>query len=616
MKSYIKFTAVHFQCVKMQMCHLFFIVALFFSTTVLLAQNSSISGERMEVGVARIDITPEEPIRLAGYGHRKKEVSEGIIHRLEAKALAFGSDEDGPSILITADMIGIPGHLTAKLADQLSEKIGIDPAQLVIFASHTHGAPEVGNLLNILQNDNTLNNSVLALDQLIDIAEYTDQLSQKLEQVALAAVANRAPALVSWGIGQAGFAKNRRPQGGPTDSSLPLLKVADPEGNLRAVLVNYACHGTTLTGRANKIHGDWMSEAQRIIEANYPGATAMISIGCGADADPNPRGSMEDATLHGQEIADNVDKLLTSQLQPLTVPPVGKIKWVKLPFAHVPTVPELIKQAKEESLKGYYARVALDRVVRGYKIPGDISYPVQTWTFGDKLAMINLAGEVVVDYAKRLKNELGAERLWTNAYANDVPCYIASRRVIREGGYEADNSMYCYDKPSPFVEEVEDIIVTAVHDLLPATYKMERPLKNSPIVIQPEEDGILYLRAEIARAIGPKIAYMPEWKAFGWFTEEDKVEWDVNIPEKGRYDVYLEWSVSDKESGKPFVFETNGREISGKIEKTGSWLTYRTEKIGRVKVLAGRQKITFKPGSKSEKGALMDLREVRLVPVN
>jgi neutral ceramidase len=620
MKSYQRLSAIHFQRSIMTLPDFlaFFIVAvmmLLFSSTTLAQQTTRADG-RMEVGVARVDITPEGPIRLTGYGSRKKTESEGVIHRLGAKALAFGSDAQGPSILITVDLVGIPGHITAKLAEQLSKKIGMDPAQLVICASHTHGGPEIGNLPNILQyRGNTFSDSLLALDQLVHIAQYTHQLSQKLEQVALAAMKDRRPALVAWGQGQAGFAQNRRTPGGPVDPSLPLLRITDPAGKLRAVLVNYACHGTTLEGDVNQVHGDWMGEAQRLIEANHPGAIAMVSIGCGADADPQPRGRMEHVSLHGQEISNNVDKLLASPLQPLSAAPVGRIKWVRLPFASVPTVPELIKQTEDKSVKGYYARLALGRIGRGHAIPVDLSYPVQTWTFGNELAMINLAGEVVVDYSVRLKNELGAERLWINAYANDAPCYIASRRVIREGGYEAESSMYWYDKPSPFVEEVEDIIIAAVHELLPASYKSKRVTINHPEVVRPEGDGALYLGAEIARAIGPDIQYMPEWKAFGWFTEKDQVEWDVEVSKKGRYDVYLEWSVSDEEAGKPFVFEAGDRQLNGKIGQTGSWFTYRTEKIGRIQLPAGRQKMVFKPNSKSEKGPLLDLREVTLVPV-
>ena len=55
--------------------------------------------------------------------------------------------------------------------------------------------------------------------------------------------------------------------------------------------------------------------------------------------------------------------------------------------------------------------------------------------------MVFLGGEVVADYALRLKRELGASRLWVNAYANHVPCYIPSTRVLAEGGYEAELAM-------------------------------------------------------------------------------------------------------------------------------------------------------------------------------
>ncbi len=426
---------------------------------------------------------------------------------------------------------------------------------------------------------------------------------------------DRKPAIVAWGQGQAMFAKTSRTPGGPVDVSLPILRVTDTNGKLRAVLVKNACHGTTLTGELNKIHGDWMGEAQRLIEANHPGTVAMVAIGCGADANPQPRGKMENVAMHGLEISNNVEKLLSSQRQPLTTPPVGRMKWVKLPFANVPTVPELIKQTEDKTIKGYYARLALDRVARGYPVPVDLHYPVQTWTFGDELVMINLAGEVVVDYATRLKDEIGAARVWVNAYANDVPCYIASKRVISEGGYEAESSMYYYDKPSPFAEEVEDIIVKAVHDLLPTQYNVVRASNNHPEVVRPEAAGVIQLRAEVARATGPEIKYMPEWKAFGWFTEADRVEWDVEVKEKGKFDVYLDWSVSDSEAGKPFVFEAGGQKLVGKVGKTGSWFTYRNEKIGRVRLSAGSQKMVFRPGPESPKGALLDLRSLKLVPL-
>ncbi len=137
---------------------------------------------------------------------------------------------------------------------------------------------------------------------------------------------------------------------------------------------------------------------------------------------------------------------------------------------------------------------------------------------------------------------------------------------------------------------------------------------NHPEVVNPKRDGTLHLRAEIAKAVGPEIKYMPEWKAFGWFTSSDRVEWDVEVSKGGEYEVYLEWSVSDKEAGKPFVLEAGKQRLNGIVGRTGSWETYKSEKVGTIKLTTGRQKMVFKPNSKFEKdGALLDLREVKLV---
>ena len=99
---------------------------------------------------------------------------------------------------------------------------------------------------------------------------------------------------------------------------------------------------------------------------------------------------------------------------------------------------------------GYHAGVQLARLDRGEALRTKIDYAIQTWAFGDVLAMVFLPGEVVVDYSLRLKRELDGLRLWINAYANDAPCYIPSERVLREGGYEGGGAMVYYDVPGPF----------------------------------------------------------------------------------------------------------------------------------------------------------------------
>jgi hypothetical protein len=85
--------------------------------------------------------------------------------------------------------------------------------------------------------------------------------------------------------------------------------------------------------------------------------------------------------------------------------------------------------------------------------------------------MIFLGGEVVADYGLRLKSELDRTRLWINAYSNDVAFYVASKRMIAEGGYEVVGSMVYYGHPAPLAESTEDSIVRAVRELLPSGFE-------------------------------------------------------------------------------------------------------------------------------------------------
>ena len=122
---------------------------------------------------------------------------------------------------------------------------------------------------------------------------------------------------------------------------------------------------------------------------------------------------------------------------------------------------------------GYHAQRMLEHIRRDGRVPTKLGYPVTTWSFGTDLAMVFLPGEVVIDYTLRLKGELDGDRLWVTAYANDVPCYIPSQRILEEGGYEADSSMISYARPTRLAHSVENQIVAAVKGLLSDSSRSE-----------------------------------------------------------------------------------------------------------------------------------------------
>ncbi|MBL8830496.1 MAG: neutral/alkaline non-lysosomal ceramidase N-terminal domain-containing protein [Planctomycetaceae bacterium] len=429
------------------------------------------AAEPLAIGVAKRDITPQTPVRMTGYSSRANE-SEGVEQRLWAKALALGTG-DQTVVWITLDSLGIAADQTEELAAKLKQRFGLPRERLVICASHTHTGPFVRGVGNLIYPP------PLPPEHVAHSERYRRELSEHLEAVAIAALEDRRPGRLAWSQGKVGFAINRRVlkdgkwtgfgsvPAGAVDHALPVLRATDEQGKVRAVLVNYACHCTTLGPRFNKICGDWAGYAQEYLERDHPGAIGMIAIGCGADANPEPRDkgdAIELCKQHGAAIAAEVQRLQTGTWQTIDTLPVCKLETIALPFDTQPTHEEYAARAKEQPTRpiGWHARVQLKRLDRGEKLPTTLAYPVHTWQFGTQLTTVFLAGEVVVDYALRLKQELNNDRLWLTAYANDDPCYIASRRILLEGGYEADSSMYYYDRPTRFAPAVEDLIVTTV----------------------------------------------------------------------------------------------------------------------------------------------------------
>src|SRR5713101_5644575 len=319
-----------FMGVSTKIISLTLLAAAVFSPKEVTAQK--VEAETYQVGVAQIDITPNYPIRLSGFGFRRTE-SEGVTQRIWAKALAIeggggprGDDPRSPVILITVDNLGVPADLVDKLLVRLAQRIGISHGCLYVTATHTHTAPMLKGIVP------TLFGLPVPKDHQERIDRYTTEFTDKLEQVALAAWADRKPSQLFWGIGRVGFAANRRNKNGPVDHDLPVLVVRDPKGKTQAVYVSYACHCVTLSN--NKISGDWAGFAQQAIQDDVPGAVALISVGCGADANPQPRGKGDDVDLarhQGAEIAREVKHLVAGYLAPIHGPIVTARQSIQLP---------------------------------------------------------------------------------------------------------------------------------------------------------------------------------------------------------------------------------------------------------------------------------------------
>jgi neutral ceramidase len=426
-----------------------------------------------KAGVASIKITPTENIWMSGYASRDHG-AEGTRTDLKAKALALSDAEGHRSVLITLDLVGIHREVARSVCSVIMQAHGLQRSQIVINTSHTHTGPVVGNNLRTMY--------ALSDEEGAKLDRYRVVLESNLVEVVNQAFENLAPAKLSYAEGQATFGTNRRnnPEAqvaelraagsltGPVDYSVPVLRVADEQGNLRVLVFGYACHATTLGDYLWS--GDYPGYAQLALEERHPGVTALFWAGCGADINPLPRRTPELATAYGDQLARAVNRALDGVL--LELPPVfvSSYREIDLPFEQIPTQKQLEQDSKDSNrYVAGRAAALLAGVERGVPIAPAYPYPVGVWRLGNQLNWITLGGEVVVDYALRLKSESGGGHTWVAGYSHDVMAYMPSNRVWNEGGYEGGGAMVYYGLPSRWASGVEDRII---HEVRAQTSKL------------------------------------------------------------------------------------------------------------------------------------------------
>jgi hypothetical protein len=410
-----------------------------------------------QIGIGKIDITPNYPIRLNGFGGRRAE-SEGVTQSIWAKALAIRSAEKPPVVLVAIDSLGIRSTMVDELFRRLEPKYHIPRQNIALTFSHSHTTPKVtGACDNIFSTP-------IPPDHQAHIDQYTKELTDAVERAAIAALEDLKPGTLQWGAGQVALAANRRTKGGPVDHRLPVLVVRGQDGNLRAIYFNYACHCVTLSN--NKISGDWAGFAQAAVERRHPGCVALFSAGAGSDSDPvsgvvNDR--VDVATAQGEEMAAEVERVLEQPLTPITGNVAAQLATIQLALNDPPNREQLTALAAKGGPEGYNAGTQLARLDRGEELLKAIAYPIQTFAFGDRFLIVFLPGEVCVDYSLRLKQELGEQRLWLNAYSNDFPCYIPSERLVQEGRYGGGAEIPYFALPATLRAGLEQQIIDEVH---------------------------------------------------------------------------------------------------------------------------------------------------------
>lgn len=426
------------------------------------------SGAKLLLGTAKIDITPERPIPLAGFGHRKGPF-QGVNRRLYARINVFEHDEGGKKsrvLIAQGDIIWWGSERMARIRETIAQRFGIGPSDLILSAQHTHGGPQTSTEFC----------DILGLPD----ADYLESLDQALFLGIEAAIANLEPVTIERGKGDCRIGINRRkivngkmamapnPEG-LLDTDVNVIRFRKEDGVTKAVFIHYTCHPTTTN--TNFVTSEYPGVAAERLEATFGRGTVVSFLqGCTGNVRPALHrddkfyaGSEEEVAKFGRQLANEVERVLDGAMDELASAPVsGRRIVVQLPFQTLPTEAEIDASiAKGGALAEWGEKLRS----RPEKLQSHIPFELTQIKLADGLSFLAMDGEVVLeygDYAKRLSGD-GTLPM---GYSNGMIGYVPTAAQISEGGYEGKDSGIYFALPAAFAPETETIIRKAIEQLI------------------------------------------------------------------------------------------------------------------------------------------------------
>lgn len=393
-------------------------------------------------GIAKLDITPDEPLFMGGYSLRGGR-SRTVHGKLFVRALAL-SDGRRTFIAVVADLINV----SAELRFAIGKALGVDPAWIYVGDTHNHAGPlssPVPKQYAKFGNDRT---------------RWFREFPKTVLRAARQAVAELQPVKLGFGTGRSRIAMNRRKRmsdsrsvltfdenhvsqsfgkaktskktlirehagvirlgtnpRGPIDDEVGVVRLDTLDGRPLAALINYACHGTSLGGRNDTICGEWMGRMLAVVEQEL-GAEAMFFQGAAGDINPRVVGGLD---------GHKDDLRATEQLGEEIAREVVRV------HGGIQTAPE------EISLRAASASIQLPRCYR--ELFADfknttIDVPTTVMRMGD-VTWVNFPGEMFHETGLRVKKSAPTPLTFIAGYTSGSALgYMPTAEAFAEGGYE------------------------------------------------------------------------------------------------------------------------------------------------------------------------------------
>jgi neutral ceramidase len=410
-------------------------------------------GQGLQVGAARRDITPREPVPMWGYGDRHDALSVGVLDPLYADALVIQAG--GKKIAIVGlDLGRAPAEASLqRIRQRIKEQAGIENS--IIAGSHTHHGP-------VLELTDREGKGKGRFDAAL---RYYSQMEDGIVAAIVEANARLAPARMAVGSMQLeGFNRNRHTkiEPKPSDRELAVMRFDDTAGKPVAIVVNFAAHPTMLPAGMLKFSADYVGALKAEV-TKETGAAAIFMQGAAGDQSVN-EGANKGYQAFGQALAREAVKLAQS-LSPEEVAHASlDCREERLRFsARTDFANPLVKAAYQKAFFPELVPNYIDEYADGIRPRLTVAL------LNGDIALVGVSGEFFSNHAIRLKQRARVKQLFFFGYANGYHQYFPTIEAVAEGGYGADNAV----SPAA-VGAGEEVMNTA----LIRTYQMLGRIKN------------------------------------------------------------------------------------------------------------------------------------------
>jgi hypothetical protein len=402
---------------------------------VFFGANSTAYSAEFRAASAKADITPSGSVELWGYADRAG-LATGKRDPLYAKVLLLDV-EPHRLALVTLDLGRTFGLESMNFVRERVRKSAI-VEQVFFFASHTHSAP--------------------VIDDVYPPGKRPAWETSALERIAAAieqAAGRLQPARIGTGEGEIFIGHNRRlveadgtvkmlwrnatkTPTHPLDPRVGVIRVDGADGQVLAVVVNYACHPVIFGPDNQRYSADYPSATAGVVERAFgPGAVSMFLQGAAGDINPyfDKMRLDEDAGKllreTGRKLGDEALRVARSISPKTPAHPdlqfALDVRHFKLRYDAEQLLAPLKTQLKPATFERYrkYLSVPLD-------------FPVTTLVLNREIALTGMPGEPFVEFGLNFRDRSPLKTSFFAGYANGYFGYFPTIRAAVEGGYGAE----------------------------------------------------------------------------------------------------------------------------------------------------------------------------------